>query len=730
MGFIAHSATELSPQGHSLEKHLTAVAHQASSFFTHPFLRDAAYLLGAYHDAGKYKAAVQHHIRHQTQERIDHATLGARLIGEKCAKSVYPLLAAPILGHHGGMPDFVGGEGRRRCAEARLNAQPDEQEEEAYYRFEVHMRAESLAPLTGIPPVSTPETHAMETYLAARMLHSALVDADYLNTEKHFRPEQAVLRGTAPALSTLMPAYQSHMKKLEASSKAAISSIRADILRQCISAASAPQGIYSLSVPTGGGKTLASMGFALHHALAHPNIRRVIYAIPFTTITEQNAKVFRDIFGPRAVLEHHSAVEAPEQGRQTDHAIENWDAPIVVTTNVQLFESIFGNRPSQSRKLHNLQNSVIILDEMQALPDSMLKPCLAALDALAHNYGVTVVICTATQPNYDGIWPRRTKVTEIIKDPQELQELLKRTYAIPITTPLEDGELIERLREHEQVLCIVNSREAAQALASSLGDEAQGVYHLSTMMCPKHRMEKLGLIRKILEDKSNPRPCRVISTSLIEAGVDMDFPVVYREAAGLDSIAQAAGRCNRSGDRPLSPVYVFSTQGKRQPAGVIRLARLTLQEIAPRYPEDMLCLQAVSDYFSLRFAAGNDTDAKRVLRRLGDYRETLQFPYESIAEDFSIIQTGSQPVFIPYDETARALITQLRTQGITAGLLRALQLYAASVYPNQVQELKSAGRIEDIDGALVLAVGNEQLSHVYSPSYGLQVRAPAQGYFK
>ncbi|MDD4796542.1 MAG: CRISPR-associated helicase Cas3' [Eubacteriales bacterium] len=728
MEFIAHSGTERTPDGHGLAAHLRDVAHKAQNFFANPFLRNAAYLIGLHHDAGKYKSAVQHHIRYQSAERIDHATLGAQLIAEKCAVAVYPLLAAAMLGHHGGMPDYTGKDGTGgRPAEARLRADDDVQAETARRAFGTQMAAEKCAPLAGIPPVSSAETLAMEAYLAARMLHSALVDADYLDTEAYFQPEQAALRGTAPALHTLLPLYQAHMQKLQAASTAAISDSRSKIWRQCMAAADGLQGIYTLSVPTGGGKTLSSMGFALRHAQAHPHIRRVIYAIPFTSITEQNAGVFRDIFGEQAVLEHHSAMAVPEEGRRADHASENWDAPIVVTTNVQLFETIFGNTPSRSRKLHNIQNAVIVLDEMQALPDGVLKPCLAALDALARHYGVTVIVCTATQPKYDGIWPSKTQVKEIIDDPLRLQRRLRRTYVQQLGA-LDDDALLQRLREHRHVLCIVNSRAAARALAEELGQSEQGVYHLSTMMCPKHRRAKLDEIRARLKDES--RPCRVISTSLIEAGVDVDFPAVYREAAGLDSIAQAAGRCNRAGDRPLSAVYVFTLPARRLPDTVQRLANQTMTEIAPRYAEDMLSIPAMAAYFALRFGPGSDTDATGVLRMIRERGQTLKFPYASIAAEFRIIQSASQPVFIPFDDEARGLIGRLRAYGISAGLLRALQPYAASVYPNQVHELTAAGRIENIDGALVLAAGDADLADVYSADYGLLAQPQAQGYFE
>lgn len=292
------------------------------------------------------------------------------------------------------------------------------------------------------------------------------------------------------------------------------------------------------------------MAFALDHAVTH-NLSRVIYAIPFTSIIEQNAKIFQDILGRDEVLEHHCNFKESDDLEDVAYnsrrglATENWDAPVVVTTNVQFFESLFHNKPSRCRKLHNIARSVIILDEAQAIPTEYMEPCLAALRELVEHYGCTIVLCTATQPALDDKSSLRMalpKIEEIVDDSKHLYEALQRT-TVSFVGKLTDDELAVRLEEENQVLSIVSTKPQARALFELLQGH-DGVFHLSTNMYPQHRRRVLDEIRTRLKQN---KTCRVISTSLVEAGVDLDFPVVYRAMAGLDSIAQAAGRCNREG---------------------------------------------------------------------------------------------------------------------------------------------------------------------------------------
>lgn len=710
--YIAHSSPDGVREPQTLQAHLTEVAALAEGFFTHPFLREAARLSGLYHDAGKYQPDVQRHIRQHTPEKIDHASLGAQLLAMRAQTPLAFLAAAPIMGHHGGIPDCVGKSEGMRSVEARL-ANPIQQE--ARLAFEQEMGVQAVAyPTVKTLPMRSSQTCRMELYLAARMLHSALTDADALDTERYYHPERAETRGTFPPLSALQDRYETYMEGFTVQKP--IDAERAQIREQCLRAAALPQGLFTLTVPTGGGKTLSSLGFALRHAATWKNIRRVIYAIPFTSIVEQNAAVFRQAVGEDAVLEHHSAVNPPDEYSLSHLATENWDAPLIVTTNVQLFQSLFDNRPSASRKLHRLQDSVIILDEAQALPDAYLRPCLNMLDALVKNYRATVVLCSATQPGYGGIWRQPPPMREMIDDPRALFERLRRTRAQDLGM-LDDAALLDCLQTHPQVLCVVNNRAQAQELHAALGGEEKGAYHLSTAMCAQHRTQKLNWIRGQLQAG---HLCRVISTSLIEAGVDVDFPVVYRAMAGLDSIVQAAGRCNRNGlAKELATVYLFTPAARKAPAQTERLAKITAMQVAPAFP-DLLGQEALEAYFAHRFGSESNLDVKRIMAEIEEHNK-VDYPYATIAERFRMIESGGEPVFIPYDAQARALIATLRETGVTGGLLRRLQRYGVTLYPNQMQELARGGCLTDCDGLRVLDVADAQLPLLYSEAYGLKV---------
>lgn len=711
--YLAHSATELHPEGQPLEEHLDHVAARAAASFENEALARLAAVIGAYHDRGKAKAEFMAYLQ-MGKGRVDHSTAGGVQLAKQLDKHWIPLVVPPVLGHHGGLPNGIceAKDGTRSTQQRLEEKIPDE--------VQAAFADEPVPKGLKAPLCRSRKTAPMELYLYCKLLYSALVDADYLDTEEYFQPEQAAQRGHRPELSALLPRYERYMEQCEAKSSAGLVNARRKEIRQnCLKAAEGKQGFYSLTVPTGGGKTLASLGFALHHAQAHPEMRRIIYAIPFRSIIEQNAAVFREVLGEDAVLEHHSAVRPPENGTRADHAAENWDAPVIVTTNVQLFESLFSNKPSRCRKLHRLQNSILILDEMQALPDELLKPCLEMLDALVKDAHVTVVICTATQPAYGPLWREEPTIREIIPRPDELFEAMRRTRAVPLGT-LDKTELAARLAGHEQVLCIVNRRAAAQDLAQALGGEAAGVYHLSTMMCPAHRTAKLAEIRQRLK---RGWPCKIISTSLIEAGVDIDLPVVYREAAGLDSIAQAAGRCNRNGAlEGLAPVYIFQLSGGGGPPQVKRQGEITMKEIAPLY-EDLLGQEALAHYFRLRFSAGAVLDKPEILQMIYEHSRDLWFPFADIAESFNLIQSAGEPLFVPYDAEAAGLLRSLPKAQATHGLLRRLQPYGVTIYTGQRQELERRGLLRQKDGICWLDAAEGQKEAVYTDAFGLCIEA-------
>ena len=557
------------------------------------------------------------------------------------------------------------------------------------------------------------------------MLFSALVDADRLDTESFYaRAEGRKVppRGDWQLIDVLKRRLDQFMLEKASTASATdnegqrqVNAERANVLAAARAKAALAPGLFSLTVPTGGGKTLASLTFALDHAVKH-GLDRVIYVIPFTSIIEQTAAVFRAALGPELahhVIEHHSAFREEEAlkvlvgrhgtsgdesslqaGERMRLATENWDARIVVTTSVQFFESLFSDRPSQCRKLHNIARSVVILDEAQALPLTLLRPCVAMLDELARNYATSIVLCTATQPALEAVRPGGAKgldggltnVREIVDDPQRLYETMRRVTVKKSDKPITDEQLVEDLYRHEKVLCIVGTRAHARDLYLALqAHDPVNTYHLSALMCPAHRSQKLAEIKAALEQG----PCRVVATTVVEAGVDMDFPHVYRAMAGLDSIAQAAGRCNREGKRnkDQSIVQLFEIEGRNS------IRELRANEAAARSilrgpnGDDPLSLAAIESYFDELYwhkmqGRGEDgLDKPGILAMLNERaREPVPLlPFEDVAKAFRLIDSVMEPVIIPFDDEARALIKVLESTDDIRGTARKLQPYIVNV---------------------------------------------------
>lgn len=462
--------------------------------------------------------------------------------------------------------------------------------------------------------------------------------------------------------------------------------------------------MFTLTVPTGGGKTLASLAFALEHAKAH-GLDRIVYAIPFTSIIDQTAAIFRAALGPDHILEHHSAIEeeraTPREGRdKLQLAMEDWAAPIVVTTNVQLFESLFANRTSRCRKLHNLARSVIVLDEAQTIPLPVLRPCVAMLDELARNYGVSTVLCTATQPalvapDFKGGFAPEA-IRELAPDPHRLHRQLKRVTVLHVGEKSDD-ELVTALKGASQALVIVNSRAHALDLYR-MGVEAglDGVIHLTTRQYAAHRRVILDDVRKRLKARE---PCRLIATSLVEAGVDLDFPAVWRAEAGLDQIAQAAGRCNREGGRDPahSIVTVFRAVGHPAPREIRQLAG-DMGRIAGRH-QDLLSLDALRDYFGeVYWRKGERLDAKDVLKKFRMDRTGTGFAYRTVAENFRLIESGMLPVIVARDEKAQQSIKSLSSPYASAGkAARELQTFIVQVPPKARNLLIANGHVRLVE---------------------------------
>ena len=668
-------------------------------------------LIGLAHDLGKYSHEFQDRLEGKRQ-KVDHATAGAQELVKRLDKAFGKMLAFTVAGHHGGLPD--GHPGSLNNLPERLGKKdiPDF----AAFQGEINLLNLQREDGAGLPYPHDRSMKAFTLSFLIRMLYSCLVDADFLDTERFMSAQKAQYRPKAILLNTIFQRLERKLEVLADKGKknpSVINTARQRILQQCLEKADRPAGLFTLTVPTGGGKTYSSLAFGLKHAAIH-NKDRVIYVIPYTSIIEQNAEVFRDALEvegePPVVLEHHSNFEYPEGSfedwdpNEKMHrlACENWDMPVVVTTAVQFFESLYANKSSRCRKLHNMSNSVIVLDEAQMLPLAYMKPCLWALTELVQNYGATVVFCTATQPAVTELLPGGLTPSELMDNPEELQQIFKRVDIVD-AGDLSDDELAGQMAQEHQVLTILNTRRHARVVFEKLAlQESSGVYHLSARMCPAHRKEILEKIRKAL---TNGEACRVVSTQLIEAGVDVDFPKVYRSAAGIDSIAQAAGRCNREGRRRVGNVVIFNPEKHGMPSRgdfglAAGLTRRTLRHIA-KMDQTVLSLEAIEYYFQqLMNVKQNELDKKSILENLASGIYDVSFPFATVARDFQLIDSETVSVVVPWDKHARKLIEDVTQVGIGSNLVRQFQPYIVQVYNFELAELQKAGAIRNIDEAV------------------------------
>ena len=717
--YYAHSTEKIDKSDwQRLKDHLTNVATLSQDFANDFNAGDLAWTSGLLHDLGKYSTEFQRRLEGE-KIHVDHSTAGTieatRLFKDK--QSAAGLLFAYIIaGHHGGLLNYGSVEGGL-CERLQKEKLPDY----SAYHNEISFDTQKVGPLK-LRPLSNKTGFCISFF--TRMLFSCLVDADSLDTENFTSREKSPLRRQFESFEILNKKFEAHMQKINAGAKdSIINRERKNIFEQCVLAGSLPPGIFSLTVPTGGGKTLSSMAFALEH-LKKNNLNRVFYVIPYTSIIEQNAEVFRNIFGGQNVLEHHSNFDPAtvdkgdlNTGKESlQLATENWDMPIVVTTNVQFFDSLFSNKRSRCRKLHNLAKSVIILDEAQMLPTGYLLPCLASLSELVRNYGATVVICTATQPKLGDLLDEKVRPREIMKAPDQLYETFKRVRVTNLG-PRSDADLSIQLKECRQVLCIVNTRNHAKKLYDAIKDSGN-CYHLSARMCPVHRRKKIAEIKARLREGND---CRVISTQLIEAGVDIDFPVVYRTMTGIDSVAQAAGRCNREGKLPeKGEVYIFKSTESYGKATSWQSLVAEIGEMTLAGSNDPLSLLTVADYFRrLYHYKGDDgLDAKKILCQLEERSGELAFPFEDIADEFQIIEEGTKDLIIPYGKHATETIAELRTAEFPWKFVRKLQGYSVSIYPNEFRDMERMNLIETVgDRFYVLRFCED-----YSDETGLKLR--------
>lgn len=733
--FYAHSVAE-QPKAvwQRLADHLENVAALAADFAAPLCLAHAARLAGLLHDLGKYSDAFQRRLD-DASVRADHSTAGAWLVLQRAKaapaveRMMAELIAYAILGHHVGLPDRIGAGGlaeRIASFNATTGLRPD-------WAEDICLDAEPLAPMLPARPGGQP---GFRCSLLGRMLFSCLVDADFRDTEAFYaRSEGTTPDRDWPALAALLPdliaRFDAHMAG-KTRRDTPVNALRAEILTHVRAKAALPPGLFTLTVPTGGGKTLASLGFALDHAARHGH-RRILYAIPFTSIIEQTAAIFRDVLGDGVVLEHHASLDDDHFERQGARdkvrlAIEDWAAPVVVTTNAQFFDSLFAARPGRARKLHNIAGSVILLDEAQMLPRPLMIPCVQMLDELARSYGCSIVLCTATQPALDARDLRENHPLaltldgrELAPDPAHLARALSRVRVCRVGE-LGNDDLVAALGETPQGLVIVNSRAHARDLYKAVtAADLDGAIHLSTRHYAADRCRILDDARARLRQG---RPCRVIATSLVEAGVDVDFPRVWRAEAGLDQIAQAAGRCNREGKRAAadSVVTVFRAPDYPMPKEIRDLVG-DLDRLGDRFDADLLSPEAMRAFLGEMFWRMDEKglDRNGIMERFRLNGAETNFAYRTVAEKFQLIVTDMRPVIVAREAGAQEAVRRLDVAALSSGgLARALQAYMVQVPRPAFERLRACGHVRyaapEVRGDQFAVL---QTPSLYTPDAGL-----------
>ena len=820
--YIAHQR-ETDGVQQSLETHLSEVADIAKSCAEKIGLEMQAELIGLLHDLGKYSAEFQTYLKSAVglinpdeddyvdarglKGKVDHSTAGAQLVWEALSKQdgvgqiVGQVLALCIASHHSGLIDCLSSDSNGPVQD-NFTRRINKRDERTHLREAMSKVDEQIASryreLIGNPELinglrgairkvmlcdeikeTDPRRNTIIQFklgLLVRFLFSCLIDADRIDTADFEKPKNAKhrLKGQYTEWPLLIERLEKRLQGFTL--KYPVDVIRRSISDHCRDGAIRNKGICTLTVPTGGGKTLASLRFALHHA-NHHKMDRVIYVIPYTSIIDQNAKVVRDILEPtkddlgRVVLEHHSNLTPEQQGWKEKMLTENWDAPVVFTTSVQLLEALFGDGTRGARRMHQLANAVLIFDEIQTLPVNCVHIYCNAMNFLVEHCGSTVVLCTATQPLLNRVDVSKgalkfTKGDELMRDVTRLFDDLIRVKVMNQRKPGGwTDEEIARLALDEVVqsgscLVIVNTKKSAQALYK-LCREAPGIqtFHLSTSMCPAHRKEILDKIRKLLDDKS---PVLCVSTQLIEAGVDVDFGAVIRYTAGLDSIAQAAGRCNRNGKQKdaegnpkagrvhvVNPAVENVTMLTDIQCGKDITERL-LNDVEAgneHFGDDLLAPQAMERYFDYYFFArrqemdypvtaqmiGRDDTLLNLLsiNSLATYeyaRNNNSAPpniyfrqsFMSAARAFRVIDAPTRGIIVPYGKTGQELINDLCSAFEVEKqfkLLRRAQQYTVNVLPSDLDRLEKAGAVHEIrEGVDILYLLD---ARYYNQAFGL-----------
>ena len=726
--YYAHSNGSNLDDWQLLIDHLKNVANIASDLGKDINLSSQARTIGLYHDVGKYSEAFQKRL-HGSSTRVDHATAGAielKNLMNKANPVIGTIFAFCILGHHGGLPDY--GSPIDDLSENTLCARLKRKENlEDYNAYRSEMEEIKIHDLINIRLNPITKSGAFSISFLTRMLYSMLVEADFLDTETFMKIEEKP-RGEYDEIDDLVRIYNQFIKQFE-QPQTFLHRTRTKILKECLEASRQKPGLFSLTVPTGGGKTYSSMAFALNHALLN-NLKRIIYVIPYTSIIEQNAALFKGILGFQNVLEHHSNFDWKQSMdfEQSDDeelstklklASENWDIPVVVTTNVQFFESLFSNKPSRSRKVHNLAQSVIIFDEVQMLPREFIKPCVYSVAELVMNYSSTAIFCTATQPIIENFLPEKVKrPIELVKNPQQLYKDLKRVDIISLGK-VTDDELIDRLNHYSEILCIVNTRKHAKGLFSRL--QMENRYHLSTLMCAVHRRE---VLKKINSHLKNDEVCRLVSTQLIEAGVDIDFPVGFRALSGLDSIIQAAGRVNREKKNDKGMLFVFEPDSpciKRIPAYIQQGADVA-RKILRDFAEDPTSLDAVHEYFKELYDLQDPTISFDRENIIGCFEKPgvtdAEFDFRTTAEKFHLIDNATKSIIVPYSDKVYELLDEIKISLKPKKFLRDLQPYTVNIFEQEFNALQNLGKIDVYNDTFFVL---NDFKHFYSDQTGLIV---------
>lgn len=730
----------------SLYGHLSEVSRRAARFAELFQASEWASLAGILHDAGKASEGFQARI-HGSSVRVAHSTLGAQIARDQY-ELLGMLLAYAIAGHHGGLPDGIGGQ---RTSRTPLDKRLLEETDCNVFLEYASSSGIMLPNLESLPdPFAGSSFRSFEhmrfsCYVLTKMIHSCLVDADHLDTERFTEPEYSKIREMHyPSLSELCEKFDRHMEAIEfRSDRTSVNLARRAILNSCKTVAGCSSGLFSLTVPTGGGKTLAALGFALRHALMYGQ-QRIIFSIPFTSIVEQTAATYRSIFGDNAVLEHHSNYDLSdvdeESALRQRLAVQNWEAPIIVTTNVQLLESLFSSRPGRCRKIHNIANSVIILDEAQTLPDTLLTPSLAMFEELTARYNTSIVLCTATQPALLSRWPFGSETREIATDREAFDEAFGGRVEYEQAGVIGVEGLASELLGHNQALCIVNSRLKAREVYGALkseeqekGEGCEGIFHLSALMVPAHRSAVIEQIKSRLKDPlKNGERCLVVSTQLIEAGVDVDFPIVYRELAGLDSIVQAAGRCNREGtmfERGLGVgrVVLFDFEQDENASQRVtwlekmkRLGKRTLEKFDGRVDG-----QAIEYFFNERYRTeevdgmldGEGVFAMLTSDGVGQMFEG--YPFDTCSQLYKVIDDDGVSVFVPWGDEGRELYARLLKAENPAALTRYVQRYTVNIPKCLFDAYARDGLVDGNIAPFSIMQANDGRRVLYSEETGL-----------